>query len=762
MDNPTKTDRIFDLLPEHLGAQQDPKWNSLIQAIGAEDERLAQLAEEVRKQFFVKTANRPHIDRLAANSNLLRPRFVGMSDTDFRRFIPILTYQPKQVKRIIDEMLDLFFMKEATTAFLSSGLHQPFALQDTWNLEILVDNTYQERIVFQSSDFTNIAAATADEIAAAYNRQAKYSYAVSFYDSVTKNTFLRIFSKTIGAQGAMDITGGLANIAFEFNGFLSDLGLGSNTQWVVTKVGNTTTFTYNAGTLPGVESLLPGDIFLCDLANNRGSFVITSVNVRLKSFTFENILAQAETVTQSSPTQVKWMRPVHVTSFSVTRRALAWETGSNAINIEMPATPPIVYRSLKGGFHINGEFKLVTAIDSSTSLTVDSVVNMPPSGQFIIEPVEAITANLTGGPGDEVVSTTSNGRIISNFTRYHYAGITGNTLTGITPNLPSTSVLHELTIISLVRSSNTVTCTVANDFAANDTVFIKDSTGIPILTTTGNTTNLSAIISNLISMIGVSPGQLIFGTGIQAGTKVLQIIDATTILMTKVATTTATGNTIAFAEDTNGPFQITAADSSSFTFSQNGTDGTAMIAGTVSKEYSQLAPNGSKVLVTSASGADITNIKGPYVWQADAPFTLSADTSTTTTAIVAGKSYKSLTLGSNNIPAGPGYLVFNYGQNNQEGPVRYLYKIADNIVALDPSYTFQQFHSTGTSVVAVSKMGPHTLSGRGDEYPPYVTNPPDARKQLQDLINSVASAGIFIDFIIRYPNQLYGTLEVYD
>jgi hypothetical protein len=187
-----------------------------------------------------------------------------------------------------------------------------------------------------------------------------------------------------------------------------------------------------------------------------------------------------------------------------------------------------------------------------------------------------------------------------------------------------------------------------------------------------------------------------------------------------------------------------------------------MIAGTVSKEYSQLAPNGSKVLVTSASGADITNIKGPYVWQADAPFTLSADTSTTTTAIVAGKSYKSLTLGSNNIPAGPGYLVFNYGQNNQEGPVRYLYKIADNIVALDPSYTFQQFHSTGTSIVAVSKMGPHALSGRGDEYPPYITNPPDARKQLQDLINSVASAGIFIDFIIRYPNQLYGTLEVYD
>ncbi len=761
MDNPTKVDRIFDLLPKHLNAQQDPKWSGLIEAIGAEDERLAQLAEEVRKQFFVKTANRPYIDRLATNNNLLRPRFVGMSDTDFRRFIPILTYQPKQVKRIIDEMLDLFFTKEATTAFLSSGLYEPFALQDTWDFEILVDNTYQERIVFQSSDFTDVTAATANEVAAAYNRQAKYSYAVSFYDSVTKNTFLRIFSNTIGAQGAIDITGGLANIAFEMNGFLSELGTGSNTQWIVTKVGNTTTFTYNAGVLPGVEALLPGDIFFCNLANNRGSFVVTSVNVRLKSFTFENILAQAETVTQSSSTQTKWMRPVHVTSFSVTRRALAWETGVNAINIEMPATPSIVNRPLKGGFHINGEFKLVESVDSSTSLTVDNVVNMPASGYFIIEPVETITAKLIGGTTDLITTQTSNGRIISNFTRYHYTGIAGNTLVGITPDLPSTSTLHELTITSLVRSSNVVTCIVNNNFAPGDTIFIKDSTGITILTTTGDVTNFSATLSNLGSTVGISPGQLVAGTGITPGTKVLQVIDATTVLMTQVATITAT-ESLTFSEDTNGPFQVTTANSSSFTFLQNGTNGTATSPGTVSKEYPELAPNGFKILITTASSSDVTNVKGPYVWQADAPFTLSADTSTITTGIVAGKSYKFLTLSSNDIPAGPGYLVFDYGQNNQEGPVKYLYKIAENIVALDPSFTFQQFHSVGTSVIAVSKMGPHTLTGLGSEYPPYITNPSDARKQLQDLINSVASAGIFIDFIIRYPNQLYGTLSVYD
>ena len=761
MDNSTKVDKIFDLLPTHLGARNDPKWSALVEAIGTEDERLARLAEEVRKQFFVKTASRPYIDRLAANNNLLRPRFVGMSDKDFRRFIPILTYQPKQVKRIIDDLLDLFFMKEATSAFLSSSLYEPFVIQPNWNLEILVDNTYQEQIVFRSEDFTNIAAATADEVAAAYNRQAKYSYAVTFYDSVTKNTFLRFFSKTVGTQGAMDITGGLANIAFELNGFLSDLGTGSNTQWVVTKIGNTTTFAYNAGALPGVESLRPGDIFLCDLTDNRGSFVITSVDIRLKKFTFENILATVGTYTQNNSKQTKWLRPVHVTAFSAPRRALSWETGINSLSVEMPVTPPIVNRGLKGGFHVNGEFALVTAVNSSTSLTVNSVENMPQSGYFIIEPVEAITARLTGGTSDLVNTQTTNGRIVSNFVRYHYTGISGNTLTGITPDLPTTSTLNELPMSSIVKSSSVITCTVNNDFAPGDTIFITGSGGIPILTTTGNVTTGSAIVSSIADLTGVSPGQLVTGTGIPTGTKVLEVTSPTAILMSHASTVTATEGLV-FSENTNGPFEVVSADSSSFTIYQNGTNGTnAVTPGTVSKEFPQLAPDGFRVLITTANLSNVTGIKGPYIWQSDAPFTLGADTSTTSDSIVAGKSYKLLNLDTAAIPEGPGFLVFNYGQNNQEGPVKYLYKPAEKIVALDPSYTFQQHHPIGTSVVRVSKMGPHVPTGLGNEYPPYVTNPPDARQQLQELISSVASAGIFIDFIIRYPNQLYGTLSVY-
>jgi hypothetical protein len=761
MDNSTKVDRIFDLLPKFLNARADENWSAIIEAIGTEDDRLARLAEEVRKQFFVKTSNRPYIDRLAANHNINRPRFVGMSDTDFRRFIPILSYQPKQVKRIMDELLDLFFFKDATTAFLSTTLFEPFVLKEAWSLDIFVDSLNQEHIVFRETDFVDVNAASADEIAASYNRQAQYSYATSFYDSVTKHTFLRIYSNTIGAQGSMRILGGLANIALEPNGFLSDLGQGNNTQWSVTKVGNTVTFDYTGGVEPGVEDLQPGDIFFCDLPGNEGSFIITHVDIRTRSFVYENLLATPGSFTQTSKKQTKWLRPIPVTSYGVKRRALVWETTTGKSSIEMPATPPIVYRNAKGGFHINGSFGLVTEIPDETSLTVADSLNFPESGHFVIEPIESITARLKGGVADKTVTYNARGRVISDFVRYSYTGLSGNTLTGISPPIPATTGLNENTITSLSKSGGVLTATVVNDFSVGDTIFIQGSSGIPILTTTGTTSSGSSTLNAVADTTGVSPGQLISGTGIPVGTKVLHVIDPVTVIMSRAATASATV-ALTFNENTNGAFEVTSASGTQFTANQLGTDGTASVAGVASKEQLKLAPNNFKITILTSTPAAITNIKGPYIWDLNAPFTLAADTTFISDPIIAGKTYKLLQVETNNMPEGPGYVVIDYGLNNQEGPIKYLYKAAENILAMDPSYTFQQHHADGAQLVGVSKLGPHYPTGFGNEYPPYATNPPDARHLLQNLILSVASAGIFVDFIIRYPNQLYGTLNVYD
>ena len=66
-DNKNKIDRIHDEMPRYFRTRSNPNWKALVETLGESDQKLADLVEEVRKQFFVKTASRPYIDRLGAN-----------------------------------------------------------------------------------------------------------------------------------------------------------------------------------------------------------------------------------------------------------------------------------------------------------------------------------------------------------------------------------------------------------------------------------------------------------------------------------------------------------------------------------------------------------------------------------------------------------------------------------------------------------------------------------------------------------------------
>ena len=54
------------------------------------------------------------------------------------------------------------------------------------------------------------------------------------------------------------------------------------------------------------------------------------------------------------------------------------------------------------------------------------------------------------------------------------------------------------------------------------------------------------------------------------------------------------------------------------------------------------------------------------------------------------------------------------------------------------------------------------MSGIGSEYALYITDPSAVRPVLLELIQKVKSAGIFLNFIVRYPEQFYATLDVYN
>lgn len=337
-----RIDNLHDNMPGIFNTRENVNWRALLEAFGEADQDTLDLIESVRQQFFIKTASRPYIDRLGAANLVQRPRFVGMDDTDFRTFIPVMSYQPKQVKLVLDSLLDLFFFKESTTAFISSEMAEPFNLQDNWELEYFVDSVYDERIQFTAGEFTDISNATANEIVASINRQAINSYAIAFEDSLTKEVNVRIFTKTVGSKGSLQMTGGRANIGLQFEGWNSESGYGINTEWEVNKVGDTVMlrFTGNGGS-PKIDQLQVGDVVVLSRFGNTGSFEITNVDATNDVITYSNLFATEETFVQSATQDVKFFRPFKSTVYLKDRRALVWEVRPGEIIVEMPPSPPV-------------------------------------------------------------------------------------------------------------------------------------------------------------------------------------------------------------------------------------------------------------------------------------------------------------------------------------------------------------------------------------------------------------------------------------
>ena len=51
----------------------------------------------------------------------------------------------------------------------------------------------------------------------------------------------------------------------------------------------------------------------------------------------------------------------------------------------------------------------------------------------------------------------------------------------------------------------------------------------------------------------------------------------------------------------------------------------------------------------------------------------------------------------------------------------------------------------------INRRGAHVMSGSGKEFAPYITDTAVAREILQNIILTVKSVGIFVDFLVRYP-----------
>lgn len=153
------------------------------------------------------------------------------------------------------------------------------------------------------------------------------------------------------------------------------------------------------------------------------------------------------------------------------------------------------------------------------------------------------------------------------------------------------------------------------------------------------------------------------------------------------------------------------------------------------------------------------------IWQGSFIFSPNGQTNTFTISkqncqlqqiISKGNIYTSIAVNDNsNFSMTNGELIFDFGKDTQEGPVKYRGVPNNNTILIDPGYVFKYDHSVGSNINVITEKQPHTPNKDGRDLAVYLTSPSGAREVVQAILSSLAAAGVIVKFKILAPTYKY-------
>jgi hypothetical protein len=460
-------EKLHQQFPKIFKTKENKNFRSLIEAIGTEDQFSQDLLSQVRKQFFIQTANYPYLDQLGNNVKVSRPNKINFSDDIYRKYIALLANSPKQIKNTVNQLLELLFSKELTIANTVSLGYEPFSFKDGWDLTFKIDGIYDEIITFEDTDFRDISNITAQELTDVLNKQLQFCTASVYKDAAYNNNYIKIYTNTIGAEGSVELVGGRANLSIKFEGYYST---NTSSTWNFTKKGSLVTATWSGGTTPNLHTIKEGDVVIFDsdtLPFVNGSFKVITIDLSNTSFTFENASMVEGTY---SDFVMSFFSPLKKVLFKNNLKACCWELTQNAVTIEYPSSGVLNLKSKQGACHIDRNSQGIVNIPDQTNIEILDASTWPDNGSFIINGFEDVISY----DGTNTFVNSVKKRYSSS---YKYQGKTGNTLTNITPSLPHLAGLYLNSISSISRNTFYTTVTIpSHSYKVNDQIVIRGVT----------------------------------------------------------------------------------------------------------------------------------------------------------------------------------------------------------------------------------------------------------------------------------------------
>lgn len=116
-----KFTRMQNNMPSFYKAETNMMIRGLLKAWGVSDDEIELQISNTKDQLFVATGEGKYLDYLGNNVGVPRDPNLGLTDDDFRKLIPVLSFFPKQVRKTVIALLDVFWGEGFTRANVNSG-----------------------------------------------------------------------------------------------------------------------------------------------------------------------------------------------------------------------------------------------------------------------------------------------------------------------------------------------------------------------------------------------------------------------------------------------------------------------------------------------------------------------------------------------------------------------------------------------------------------------------------------------------------------
>ena len=381
-----------------------PNTDIILESLAEGSLHLIHNVEAVNDQLYIVSAKERYLDQRMADRNITRPDNVGLSDEVFQE-LGIDISNRKQVRDLVHSILETMYGQEATRATSASNEFETYALEDGDTLIMKFDDEESIEIVFTASQFTNISAATAQEVADAITKNIRKLGRRG--SAITKDDgaggYVLLVSETVGPSSTVQVLGGKAQNKIKFASIKATSGE-PTTQWTFAQVsGGKVRATWTGGPNPSI-----GKVNKNDYANiygtsfdelNRGTFQITDTQGGLVGdayVEFENPNGVPEVVLQGDVEGILFFNSTRKTINSKTTFAAAYQTESRLLEVFMPATTKVVRRDRVGAAHLHDTG--ASAVDSEGPYVFD--ISKP----YVIGGEECNTTQKVDSSTDLIIS----------------------------------------------------------------------------------------------------------------------------------------------------------------------------------------------------------------------------------------------------------------------------------------------------------------------------------------------------------------------